>query len=108
LQDLVSSNDKEELLPKVLPGCVQYLKLSLVGDDIIEYDNDDGEESSSHDIVICKVDEMWTTSTTTTTTTTSSSTSTSSVEEEGKQKYLSTGRLRELGIITEQGRIATE
>ena len=119
LHDLASSSSEdekdvtEEVLPKVLPGCVQYLKLSLVGDEIIEYDNNDEdgeEESSSHDIVICKVDEMWTTTT---------STSTSSVEEEvevvegapkkqqqQKQKYLSTGRLRELGIITEQGRIA--
>jgi hypothetical protein len=98
LQDLITSSiTKEnedvgvELLPKVLPGCVQYLKLSLVGDgNIIEYD--DGE--SSHDIVICKVDEMWTSS---------------SSEQQNKpkpQKYLSTGKLRELGIITEQGRIA--
>ncbi|OEU17887.1 hypothetical protein FRACYDRAFT_238316 [Fragilariopsis cylindrus CCMP1102] len=117
LQDLTSSvSSSEEILPKVLPGCVQYLKLSLVGNEIIEYDNanEDGEEeSSSHDIVICKVDEMWTT--------TSTSTSSSSVDDEEEvvelegapkkqqqkqQKYLSTGRLRELGIITEQGRIA--
>ncbi|OEU06867.1 hypothetical protein FRACYDRAFT_252749 [Fragilariopsis cylindrus CCMP1102] len=109
LQDLTSSaSSSEVVLPKVLPGCVQYLKLSLVGDDIIEYE-DGEEESSSHDIVICKVDEMWTTTT---------STSTSSVEgkevvvegepkkQQQKQQYLSTGRLRELGIITEQGRIA--
>lgn len=92
LETLASDNENEtnEDLPKVLPGCVQYLKLSMVGDEVIDYD---GWESS-HDVVICKVDKMWT-----------------SVSEEfeggaNEDHYLSTGHLRELGLITEQGRIA--
>jgi len=108
LQDLVLPDDggddsdsdsveQQVALPKVLPGCVRYLKLSLVGEDIVDYDG--GE--SSHDVVICKVDKMWTASTT-------------GEDEDEKKKedenntnnYLSTGRLRELGLITEQGRIA--
>jgi flavin reductase (DIM6/NTAB) family NADH-FMN oxidoreductase RutF len=86
---------EQERLPKVLPGCVRYLQLSLVGDGVTDYDG--GE--SSHDVVICKVDKMWTSS--------------SPYSGEGPKSgdsagndYLSTGRLRQLGLITEQGRIA--
>ena len=129
LQDLVLSGDdddddnnngggggQQEVLPKVLPGCVRYLKLSLVGEeDIVDYDG--GE--SSHDVVICKVDKMWTSSSTSTSTSMTEkdeneNENENEVEKQGKEKnnnnnndYLSTGRLRELGLITEQGRIAS-
>mmetsp|Transcript_37356 Transcript_37356/g.81915 ORF Transcript_37356/g.81915 Transcript_37356/m.81915 type:complete len:217 (-) Transcript_37356:50-700(-) len=79
LQELGSSD-----LPKVLPGCACYLRLSASGDIV---------DGGSHDIAICKVDEMLLPSQ-------DYVANTSSVD------YLSTGRLRELGIITEQGRIA--
>ena len=87
--------EQQQRLPKVLPGCVRYLQLSMVGDGVTDYDG--GE--SSHDVVICKVDKMWTSSSL-------------GFDEEQKSEnsagsdYLSTGRLRELGLITEQGRIA--
>lgn len=97
LQELACDDGEEtrEDLPKVLPGCVQYMKLSMVGDEVTDYD---GEESS-HDVVICKVDKMWTAS---------SLASNSRERKSGNNNkdYLSTGRLRELGLITEQGRIA--
>ena len=91
--ETLDSNDENESndhLPKVLPGCVQYIKLSMVGDEVIDYDG--GE--SSHDVVICKVDKMWT------------SVSEETEGEVNEDHYLSTGYLRELGLITEQGRIA--
>jgi flavin reductase (DIM6/NTAB) family NADH-FMN oxidoreductase RutF len=69
-------------LPKVLPGCAHLLRLSASGDIV---------NGGSHDIAICKVDEMLLPS---------EDYVANSVD------YLSTGRLRELGIITEQGRIA--
>lgn len=70
-------------MPKVLPGCAHYLLLSAVGEDMID--------GGSHDVVICKVDEMLLPS-----------------EDyvANSEEYLSTARLRELGIITEQGRVA--
>jgi flavin reductase (DIM6/NTAB) family NADH-FMN oxidoreductase RutF len=87
------SGAEQERLPKVLPGCVRYLQLSMVGDGVTDYDG--GE--SSHDVVICKVDKMWT----------SSSSDSGEEQKSGNSgsDYLSTGRLRELGLITEQGRI---
>lgn len=83
-------NESNDDLPKVLPGCVQYLKLSMVGDEVTDYD----EGESSHDVVICKVDKMWT------------SVSGQIEGEANSDHYLSTGHLRELGLITEQGRVA--
>jgi len=83
-------------LPKVLPGCVRYLKLSMLGDNAIDC-NDGGE--GSHDVVLCRVDKMWTSTTTATTAT--------GVQANQKLPHsLMTDRLRELGLITEQGRIA--
>ncbi len=97
LQELACYDDAEaqEDLPKVLPGCVRYLKLSMVGGELTEYDG--GE--SSHDIVICKVEKMWTSSNLT-------SDSGEATSEDSGNDCLSTGKLRELGLITEQGRIA--
>ena len=76
--------DDNTSTPKVLPSCAYYLKLSAVGDI-----TDGGE---SHDLAICKVDEML-------------------LPGDGdyvanSQEYLSTAKLRALGIINEQGRIA--
>lgn len=97
LEELACDDDSEtqEDLPKVLPGCVRYLKLSMVGEEVIDYDG--GERS--HDVVICKVDKMWTSSTL-------ASDSGEATSGENGNDYLSTGRLRDLGLITEQGRIA--
>jgi len=95
-----SDDDKNQPLPKVLPGCVRYLQLSMVGDEVTDYDG--GE--SSHDVVICKVDKMWTTKATP-----------QGLESDGQlnsdggthdEEHLSTRQLRKLGLITEQGRIA--
>ena len=78
----IDNDDKSA--PKVLPSCAYYLRLSSVGEII------DGGDS--HDIAICKVDEMIISG--------DGDLANSSVE------HLSTAKLRELGIITEQGRIA--
>ena len=79
----IDNNDDDKSTPKVLPSCSYYLKLSAVGDII------DGGDS--HDIAICKVDEML-------------------ISGDGglasSEEYLSTAKLREMGIITEQGRVA--
>ena len=87
LKELEHDDDDGTVLPRVLPGCVRYLQLSMVGD--VVPDGDGGEESC-HDVVICKVDRMWT----------------SSDDSSSDDGHLSTGKLRELGLITEQGRIA--
>jgi hypothetical protein len=73
---------------KVLPGCAYYLKLTAVGDFV---------DAGSHLIApYCKVEHMWVSS--------------SSDSDNGKKQedYLSTARLRALGIITEQGRVAED
>jgi flavin reductase (DIM6/NTAB) family NADH-FMN oxidoreductase RutF len=67
---------------KVLPGCAYYLKLTAVGDFV---------DGGSHWIApYCKVEQMWVS------------------DDEKKHEYLSTARLRALGIITEQGRVAED
>lgn len=100
LQELASDDDDDDAestppdeLPKVLPGCVRYLQLTMVGDEVTEYDG--GE--NCHDVVICRVDKMWTSS---------PLTSDSGEAQSAGNDHLSTGMLRELGLITEQGRIA--
>ena len=79
---LQNIDNDDASIPKALPSCSYYLRLSAV--DIV-----DG--GGSHDIAICRVDEML-------------------VSGDGglanNEEYLSTSKLRELGIITEQGRIA--
>jgi flavin reductase (DIM6/NTAB) family NADH-FMN oxidoreductase RutF len=64
--------------PLVLPDCHSYLVLTQHGPII---------DGGSHDIAICKVEAMYTAST---------------------KPYLSTSALRELGIITDQGRVSDE
>ncbi len=70
-----------ENLPDLLPNCSHYLKISRVGDLI---------DCGSHDLAICKVESMFVPDT----------------AGEISPENLSTGRLRELGIITNQGRVA--
>ncbi|CAB9522112.1 Flavin reductase like domain (Partial), partial [Seminavis robusta] len=62
--------------PMVLPGCAFYLKLTAVGEIV---------DCGCHCAVLCKVEEMFT---------------------DSDEEYVSTARLRELGIITPQGRVA--
>mmetsp|Transcript_20289 Transcript_20289/g.29900 ORF Transcript_20289/g.29900 Transcript_20289/m.29900 type:complete len:205 (+) Transcript_20289:63-677(+) len=74
-----TANDGIQL--ELLPGCACYLRVTLVGDLI---------DCGSHDIAICKIDSMY-------------------IEDEdtvSAKDHLSTGLLRDLGIITEQGRVA--
>ena len=83
LQKIDNDVSDDKSAPKVLPSCAYYLRLSAVGEII------DGGDS--HDIAICKVDEMLTSG---------------DGDRANSEEYLSTAKLRELGIITEQGRIA--
>ena len=76
----------EATLPLVLPDCAHYLLLSCI--QVID--------GGSHDIFICKVERMWETA----------DGQPSSKDED--DSYLSTRRLRQLGIITEQGRVAED
>jgi len=78
---LSANHDAEEELPNVLPNCAYYLKLTAIGDIV---------DCGSHCVAICKVDDML-------------------VSDEGsKTDYVSTAILRDLGIITEQGRVAED
>jgi flavin reductase (DIM6/NTAB) family NADH-FMN oxidoreductase RutF len=87
--ELQQDEDEEKMLTcdsgmKVLPGCAYYLKLTAVGDFV---------DAGSHMIApYCKVEQMWV----------------SDSNDEKKHDYLSTARLRALGIITEQGRVAED
>ena len=75
-----ADKQQDSRLPLVLPSCAYYLKLTAIGELI---------DCGSHEVAICKVEEMLV-----------------GKEDESKKEYLSTARLRELGIITEQGRVA--
>lgn len=70
--------------PLILPDCAHYLFLKFI--DVVD--------GGSHDVFICKVENMWTTS------------SATDDESDDQDSYLSTRRLRKLGIITNQGRVA--
>jgi flavin reductase (DIM6/NTAB) family NADH-FMN oxidoreductase RutF len=64
---------------KLLPRCLYYIKLSCIGD-ILDVGN--------HDVALCRVEEMFI------------------PNDIGiNPNYLSTGKLRKLGIINEKGRI---
>ena len=99
-------NDYDDVpLPKVLPGCVQYLKLSLVGKGPIPvYDNDDSQsqDEACHDVVLCKVEDMWTSSPATHT----DQDDPTNPPSPPPPPHLSTQHLRDLGLITNLGRIA--
>ena len=68
---------------KVLPNCASYLKLSAIGEIV---------DAGSHAVAICRVDEMLVAAPIN--------------KVRPKKQHLSTGKLRRLGIITEQGRVA--
>ena len=76
--------DGEEEMPLVLPDCVYYLELILIGDLI---------DCGSHDVALCKVNSML-------------------IRDEAKEDeiqqlpYLNTASLREMGLITSAGRVA--
>ncbi|CAM9708768.1 unnamed protein product, partial [Heterosigma akashiwo] len=75
------SLDKTEKYPMVLPKCAQYLHLTLLGDLV---------DAGSHDVAICKVESMFV-----------------SDDNSSNEKHLATSLLREMEIITVQGRVAT-
>ena len=77
----ISVDDNEAAPIKVLPGCVHYLKVRLVGDLV---------DCGSHDLAICKVESMFVSS------------------DNDDKEALMTSKLRELGIITAQGRVAED
>lgn len=69
--------------PEVLSNCRYYLKLKRLGDMI---------DCGSHDVALCEVESMLVPG---------------GDEAGGKEgPYLNTGLLREMGIITEQGKVA--
>ena len=70
-------------MPMVLPGCAHYLKLEAIGE---------LHDCGSHVVAICKVQGMFS----------------SMDHDQAQQPHLMTARLRELGIITEQGRVAKD
>ena len=76
-------------MPLVLPGCVKYLRLKAVGD---------LRDMGSHAVALCRVEETWGVP----------QDDPSEGEEPREQPHLSTARLRELGIITAQGRVADQ
>ena len=74
--------DEETKWPLVLPSCIYYLKLEMVGDLI---------DCGSHDVALCKVVSMI---------------SGDEIENAGDElNYISTRNLREMGIISEFGRV---
>ena len=75
-----SAAGEQQQQPMVLPGCAYYLKLRAI-ENIVD--------CGSHCVAICKVEEMFV-----------------SRDDESKNEYTSTAALRDLGIITEQGRVS--
>lgn len=78
-----SKANDEDNWPKVLPHCVYYLKLELVGEMI---------DCGSHDVALCRVVEMVTTDE-------------QPINTNDELNYISTRKLREMDIISELGRI---
>lgn len=74
------SIDKD--IPDLLPECAYYLKVSLVGDLI---------DCGSHELAICKIESMLVPS---------------EADNISQEEHLSSAELRDLGIITKQGRVA--
>ena len=81
-----SIDETNDLLPLVLPDCSHYLKMTCIH--VVD--------GGSHNIFLCRVDKMW------------ASHDESSSPKDEDDSYLSTRRLRRLGIITEQGRVAED
>jgi flavin reductase (DIM6/NTAB) family NADH-FMN oxidoreductase RutF len=85
---LESSISTEEW-PEILPNCACYLKVSLVGELI---------DCGSHDVALCKVESMLVVG----------DDGDDNDKDNGNIGYLNTASLREMGIITEQGRVAED
>jgi flavin reductase (DIM6/NTAB) family NADH-FMN oxidoreductase RutF len=77
----ISIPEDDGELPDLLPNCTHYMKLTRVGDLI---------DCGTHDLAICEIESMFT------------------AETNDSQEHLKTATLRELGIITEQGRVAED
>ena len=77
----VEDTPKRTLPCDILPDCVCYLKLSLVGDLI---------DCGSHDVALCKVESIIVSD---------------ESNQSGEMEYLNTALLREMNIITKQGRV---
>lgn len=82
-----SLEDTEAKLPLVLPNCAHYLLLKCI----------ESVDGGSHDVCVCKVEKMW-----------QPNALKSDDDDDADSSYLSTRRLRQLGIITKQGRVADE
>lgn len=82
-------NEDEKSSIQVLPSCVHYLKVRLVGALI---------DCGSHDLAMCKVEAMFV----------SPSAEDGDGDSANKKQPLMTSQLREMGIITAQGRVADE
>mmetsp|Transcript_17463 Transcript_17463/g.26514 ORF Transcript_17463/g.26514 Transcript_17463/m.26514 type:complete len:214 (-) Transcript_17463:176-817(-) len=80
-----TKNKRGEQMPELLPDCVYYLELSQVGLLV---------DCGSHDVAICKVERMYVPS------------EQESDTDDDESYYLNTRSLRNLGIITKQGRAA--
>jgi len=74
---------------KVLPRCISYVRLSLIGELV---------DAGSHAVAICQVDDMYD----------DAPDDVDGVHPQRQKPHLSTAKLRELGIITEQGRVAPD
>lgn len=75
-------------MPELLPGCVSYICLSLVGEMI---------DCGSHDAAICKVVSMFT----------DPENDESNVDEnEDSKSTMNTAFLRQKGVITNQGKVS--
>ena len=79
-----SKADGDENWPKVLPHCVYYLKLELVGEMI---------DCGSHDVALCRVVDMVMT------------TGDDENANTNELDYISTRKLRDMDVISELGRI---
>jgi hypothetical protein len=86
------SNKNDTVLYQLLSGCPSYLHLIAIGDIV---------DAGSHAVAICRVATMYSMSTSTTTT----SASKKDVPSSSSLEHLTTGTLRYLGIINEQGRV---
>ena len=89
-QELNEDGTKDSTVyPKVLPGCRTYLHLTLQGDFI---------DAGCHLIApYCKVERIWTSFS-------EEDEDDEPLTEEESTLHLTTGRLRDLGLITKQGR----
>ncbi len=70
--------------PELLPNCSYYLKVSLVGNLI---------DCGSHELAICKIESMHIPD---------------EADNADNNAYLNTAKLREMGIITKEGRVANK